>query len=200
MSKTITKFMSLVLMIAGLSASLSAQTQIPVNIRVDIENRLADAANTTVTDANGRVIQIEILPVSGTTREVLHLGYDSSGLLSSVTDSRGVTVGIQRNGTGEVRGFIFPDGGTVDLGLRGCESLDTLNITRLDKTIDSILFSNGFDSYRPRPRGGSACRDAAWAAAVGLAICAASPGSVACWGATANAAYHALRCYESTQD
>ncbi|MDQ3180268.1 MAG: hypothetical protein M3Q33_07085, partial [Acidobacteriota bacterium] len=154
--------------------------------------------NTIVTDANGRVIQIGIQPVSGTTTEVLQLGYDSNGL-SSVTDSRGVTVTIQRNEVGAVKGFIFPDGGTVDLNSKGCVAVDTFNITHLNKTIDSILYTDGFQSYRPRPRGGGACRDAAWAAAYGLAICAATGGtSVACWAATANAAYHAYRCYEET--
>jgi len=195
MSKITVKFLFLVLMIAGLSGNLSAQMQIPSDIQEDIENRLAIAENTIVTDANGRVIQIGIQPTSGTTTEVLQLGYNGNEL-SSVTDSRGVTVTIQRNEAGAVNGFTFPDGGTIDLNSKGCVAIDTFNITHLNKTVDSILYSDGFQSYRPAPRAGSACRDAAWAAALGLAICAASPGSIACWGATANAAYHALRCWE----
>lgn len=58
MSKITTKFLFLVLMIAGLSGSLSAQMQIPTDIQEDIENRLAIAENTIVTDANGRVMNV----------------------------------------------------------------------------------------------------------------------------------------------
>jgi hypothetical protein len=48
------------------------------------------------------------------------------------------------------------------------------------------------------PGHGNPCRDAAVAAGVALLVCAGSPGSIACWGATATAAYHAYRCYEAT--
>lgn len=196
MSKKTTKFLFLVLMIVGSSVTSPAQMQIPTDIQGDIENRLAIASNTIVTDTSGRVIQVGIQPVSGTTTEVLQLGYDNNGL-SSVTDSRGVTVTIQRN-AGTVNGFIFPDGGIVDLNSKGCVAVDTFNITYLNKTVDSLLYSDGFQSYRLGLRSGNACRDAAWAATYGLAICAAMGPGPACWLATANAAYHALRCYEET--
>lgn len=195
MSKITIKFLFLVLMIAGLSESSSAQ--IPADIQEDIENRLALAENTAVTNANGQVIQISIRPTFGTSAEVLQLGYDNNGL-SSVTDSRGVTVTIQRNQSGAVSGFTFPNSGSVDLVSKGCGTLDTFNVINTNKTIDSLLFSDGFESYRLGLRAGNACRDAAWSAAVGLAICTLSGPGPACWIATANAAYYALRCYEET--
>lgn len=196
MSKIIIKFLFSILMVAGLAINLSAQMQIPTDIKADINNRLATAENTIVTDMNGRVVQIAIQPVSGNTTEVLQLGYDNNGL-STVTDSRGVTITLQRNLAGEVQSFVFPDSGSVDINSKGCIAVDTLNITYQNKTIDSLLYSDGFQSYRPAPRAGNACRDAAWAIAYATAMCTATGGaSIPCYMALANVAYQVLRCYE----
>ena len=91
---------------------------------------------------------------------MLQLGYDNNGL-STVTDSTGVTITIQRNEAGAVKGFIFPDGGTVDLNSKGCIEIDSFNITHLNKTVDSLLYTDGFQSYRG-PRGGGGGGGSAW--------------------------------------
>ena len=67
--------------------------------------------------------------------------------------------------------------------------------------IESIKFEGGkIVRCRPVENGnGSDCEKAAAAAVIAIGICAASPGSLACWSATATAAYMAYLCWKSTR-
>ncbi len=193
MSKVTTKVLFLALIIIGLSGSSLAQDQMPIETQKNVRVLLINGENSAVVDANGRLTQIEIPPTFENGGQVLQLGYDSNGL-SSVTDSNGATITIQRNEVGEIQGYIFPDGATAVLNLSDCETPITFNIKNINAWQAPL---------RPYPRGGgggNVCRDAAAAAVIAIGVCAANGSwTPACWGLTANAAYQAYKCWESTQ-
>jgi hypothetical protein len=181
------RFLVFVLVICMSAISIFAQTQ--EDFQKQLEKTI-DLASKTATFENGKIKSVKIF-VNGEGEKLLNFEHAADGKSFTIIDDQNkrIQVFLDKNQISSVK---MPDGGEATY--KYTENSDgSRNFSDVDFTYINRFGPNHI------PRQTNPCRDAIVASSIALAVCAASgPLSAGCWAATANAAYHTYRCYEST--
>jgi len=167
---------------------LAQNTQAPTNsgdITKEQWEKLFSSANESVILNNGKVSFFK-LAVPNVGEKQFTFAHAADGKSFTMTDENGLQLGVSLSADRRIQSVTMPNG-------------EIFNWTQdsSGNWFPKNLECNGNLVEGPNTNT-NPCRDAVVAAAIALGICAELPGSVACWGATATAAYHAYRCWEAT--
>jgi hypothetical protein len=149
--------------------------------------KLFSSANESAILNNGKVSFLK-LAVPNAGEKQFTFAHAADGKSFTMTDENGLQLGVSLSTDRRIQSVTMPNGEKI------------VFIWTQDASgnwIPKNLECNGNLVEGPN-NNGNPCRDAAVAAAIAIGLCAAMPGSISCWSATANAAYHAYRCYEAT--
>lgn len=140
---------------------------------------------------DGKLIFVK-MPISGIEKQ-LSFEHAADSNSFTITDEKGIRLEVFLNNKSQISRVLLPNGKYAVFDWRKTENnIQILQNVKIDGT--NLDLASLVDAP-----GGNVCRDAAVAATIALGICAATGGaSVACWSATASAAYLAYRCYEQT--
>lgn len=143
-------------------------------------------ANATAIFNNGQIVSIEqTIPGVGDKTFTFTHSVDNKPL--TITDENDISLGITFYKDGRIQSVEMPNGERMSV---------VWNESTNGWIAEDIICDNDLVQA---PRQSNPCRDAVAASAIALGMCTLSPGSAACWAATANAAYHTYRCYEATR-
>jgi hypothetical protein len=197
------KFRLLVFVLALFVLSVELFAQTPSESQQTYENMLTNAQSSAVKDLNGRIKQISLKLLPDSTAEVIQFDYENNRL-STVIDSNGDKIKIQRDENGNVIGYIFPDGGKSIIVWDRSNPNNPIPIgfyiTHPNSTTVTQLFTENSSQTvgPPRPRGDACSRAinaAGYAATAAVIACGFGP-SYGCGiavGAAALASYHAYQ-------
>lgn len=143
--------------------------------------KLFSSANESAVLDNGKISFLKLaIPNEG--EKQFSFTHSEDGKSFTLIDETGLRLGVFLYDDKRIQSVIMPNGEKIVFNWK--------QVSTGNWIVESLKCG---DSLANNP-----CRDAAVAAAVALGICTLSPGSVACWGATVNAAYLAYKCYEAT--
>ncbi len=155
------------------------------------------SANESAIFNDGKVVFMK-LPTDNGREKSFTFEHAKDGRSFVMIDESGIRLQVFLNKNKRISSVIMPNGEKAIFNWKKTTGdFDLLESVKFDGKNDIHIQTDV-------PRGGgssTACRDALFYTGIAFAVCAATGGglSPACWAATANAAYHALKCAESNQ-
>jgi len=142
-------------------------------------------ANETAVFNNGKIVSLR-QTIPGVGEKLFSFTHSEDGKPFTLTDEEGISLHISLFKDSKIQSIEMPNG-----------EIYTVNWDT-DSSNNSVAANLNCGGNLIPPPEGNPCRDALVAISIAAGVCALTPGSVACWAATANAAYHKYRCYEAT--
>lgn len=187
MFKSTIRILLTLTVIAVFGSSLLAQDQNTQDFKAQWE-RIFSRANETAVFENGKITSLKQPILNGGEKHFSFI-HAEDGKSFTLTDENGLGLQVFLYEDRRIQSIVMPNGEKVDVTWKQTSSGDLFP--------ENLKCNN--NSMEAPEDGNNPCRDAIIATAIAIGVCTASPGSAACWAATANAAYHTYRCWEATQ-